>query len=73
MSIPSIFAPIFFNCWFIVASTQYRRYLDLPSLMVGTFYKPPSIRRDKAHYTHTGAAQDWNRASIGFQRVDIDW
>ena len=26
-----------FNCWFIVDSTQYRWYLDLPRLMVGKF------------------------------------
>ena len=39
---------LFFNFWFIVNSTQYRLYLDLPSLMVGKFHKPPSIRRDKA-------------------------
>ena len=39
---------IFFNCWFIVDSTQYMRYLDMPSLMVGTFDKPPSIHRDLA-------------------------
>ena len=26
---------VFFNCWFIADSTKYRRYLDLPSLMVG--------------------------------------
>ena len=35
-------------CWFIVDSTQYSRYLDLPSLMVGKFHKPPSICREKA-------------------------
>ena len=34
------------KCWFIVDSTRYRRYLDMPSLMVGKFYKPASIRRD---------------------------
>ena len=52
---------------FIVDSTQYRRYLDLLSLMVGKFYKPPSICRDKAPLAHTGAAQDWTHASIGVQ------
>ena len=31
------------NCWFTIDFTQYRRYLDLPSIMVGTFHKPPSI------------------------------
>ena len=34
--------------WLIVDSIQYRRFLDLPSQMVRTFYKPPSIRRDLA-------------------------
>ena len=40
-----MFLYYFFNCWFIVDSTQYSRYLDLPSLMLGIFFKPPSIRR----------------------------
>ena len=35
-------------CWFIVESTQYRQYIDLPSLMVVKLYKPPSIRIDFA-------------------------
>ena len=30
---------IYLNCWFIVDSTQYMRYLDLPSLMGGNFTK----------------------------------
>ena len=34
------------NCWFIVDSTQYKWFLNLPSLIVGKFNKPPSIRRD---------------------------
>ena len=34
------------NCWFIVDSILYMRYLDLPSLMAGTFHKPQSICRD---------------------------
>ena len=38
----------FFNFWFIFDSTQYRRYLVLPVFRGGKFYKPPSIRRDKA-------------------------
>ena len=49
---------VFLNCWLIVDSVQYRRYLDLPSLMVGKFYKPPSIHRGLI-----GPA----RASIGIQ------
>ena len=49
---------IFLNCWFIVDSTQYRRYGDLPSFIVGKFHKPPSPRRDLAPYTHTDACQD---------------
>ena len=51
-----------FNCWFIVDSTQYRRYLDLPFKMVGTFNIPPSTRRELAPKTHTGATQDRTRA-----------
>ena len=38
----------FLNGWFNADSTQYRPYLDSPSLMVWNFYKPPSIRRNKA-------------------------
>ena len=57
-----IFLALFFNCVFIVDSTQHRRYLDLTSLMVGKFYKPPAIRRDLAPQTHTGATQDRTRA-----------
>ena len=30
----------FVNGWFTVDSTQYRWYIDLPSLMVGIFHKP---------------------------------
>ena len=39
----------FLNCWFIFNSTQYRQYLNLPSLMMGKIHKTPSIPRDKAH------------------------
>ena len=48
---------------FFVDNTQYRQYLNLPSLMGEKFYKPPSIRR----------AKDWTPvpASIGIQLVDI--
>ena len=51
------------NCWFIVDSTQLhntcRRYLDLPILMVGKFYKPPSIRKMAGPLdAYTGATQD---------------
>ena len=38
----------FLNCWFIVDSAQYRRYRDLPTLIMGEFDKPQSIHRDKA-------------------------
>ena len=48
---------VYCRFWFIVDSTQYRRYLDMPSLMVGN-YKPPSIRSDLAPSTHTGTTQD---------------
>ena len=58
-------------CLFIVDFTQYRRYLYLPSLMVGKFYEPASIRRDKEPLTNTGTAQDWTCASIGVQPVDF--
>ena len=57
----------FFNCWFIVDSTQYRRYLDFKSsLMVGTFYKQPSIRSDLALRIEPAGV------SIGVYLVDID-
>ena len=38
----------------IVDSThdQYRRYIDMPSLMVGKFNKPQSIRKDMEPWTH---------------------
>ena len=50
------------NCWFSVDSTQYRRYLDLQSLMVWKFYKALSIRRDLAPQTHSVASRDRIRA-----------
>ena len=42
------------NYWFIVDSTQYMysRYLDLSSLMIETFFKPPSIFRDMARHNN---------------------
>ena len=59
------------NRWFIVDSTQYRLFIELPSLLVGKFYKPPSICRDLTPTTHTAASQDKSRDSIGVQLVDI--
>ena len=65
---------LFFNLWFIVNSTHIS-IGDISTCLIQWwgffFYKTPSIHRDKASKTHTGAAQDRNRANICVQNVDI--
>ena len=73
MFINIIIILFFVNCWFIVDSTQYMRYLDLPSLMMG-----------RTFINHRQSAETWHptgilaqlviepaRTSIGAQLVDI--
>lgn len=56
---------VFLNVGFIVDSTQYRRYLDLPSLMVRKFFNHHQSKRIRRHSCIIPLT------SIGIQLVDI--